>query len=112
MSPNEQKITSGRPAMATALSMISMGVTHTGQPGPWISVISRGSISSSPKRMIACVWPPQISMMFHGRVVAARMAAASRRTASALRYSSRYFKGAGVRGQGFRDQRTLADCVG
>jgi hypothetical protein len=34
MSPNEQKITSGRAAMATALSMISMGVTHTGQPGP------------------------------------------------------------------------------
>ena len=93
MSPNEQKITSGRAAMATARSMISMGVTHTGQPGPWIRVISRGSISSSAKRMMAWVWPPQISMMFHGRVTAARMAAASRLTPSALRYSSRYFMG-------------------
>ncbi len=26
--------------MAIALSSISIGVTHTGQPGPWISVIS------------------------------------------------------------------------
>ena len=41
--------------------------------------------------MMAWVWPPQISMMFHGRVTAARMAAASRLTPSALRYSSRYF---------------------
>ena len=46
MSPNEQKITSGRDGDGDALSMISIGVTHTGQPGPWISVISRGSISS------------------------------------------------------------------
>ena len=74
--------------MATALSMISIGVTHTGQPGPWISVISRGSISSSAKRMIACVCPPQISMMFHGRVVCRRIASASRRTCRASRYSS------------------------
>jgi len=36
MSPNEQKMTSGRAAMARALSMTSSGVTHTGQPGPWI----------------------------------------------------------------------------
>ena len=48
ISPNEQKITSGRPAMAIALSIISSGVTHTGQPGPWINVISSGSISSIP----------------------------------------------------------------
>ena len=34
MSPNEQKITSGRAAMSSAFSMISSGVTHTGQPGP------------------------------------------------------------------------------
>ena len=102
MSPNEQKITSGRAAMATALSMISIGVTHTGQPGPWISVISGGSISSSAKRTMACVCPPQISMMFHGRVVAARMAAASRRAASASRYSSTIFHGTvRDRGQGF-----------
>ena len=41
MSPKEQKMTSGRAAIASALSMISSGVTHTGQPGPWISSISR-----------------------------------------------------------------------
>ncbi len=35
MSPNEQKITSGRAAMASAWSIISSGVTQTGQPGPW-----------------------------------------------------------------------------
>ena len=34
MSPNEQKITSGRAAMASAWSISSSGVTHTGQPGP------------------------------------------------------------------------------
>ena len=34
MSPNEQKITSGRPAISSALSMISSGVTQTGHPGP------------------------------------------------------------------------------
>ena len=34
MSPKEQKIASGRLAMATALSISSIGVTQTGQPGP------------------------------------------------------------------------------
>ena len=34
MSPKEQKITSEFRAMAWALSIISNGVTHTGQPGP------------------------------------------------------------------------------
>ena len=34
MSPKEQKITSGRRAMACALSIISSEVTQTGQPGP------------------------------------------------------------------------------
>ena len=42
MSPKEQKITSGRCAMATALSINSIGVTQTGQPGPCTRVISRG----------------------------------------------------------------------
>ena len=52
--------------MASALSIISSGVTQTGQPGPWIISISRGSIWSMPFRMIECVWPPQTSMMFQG----------------------------------------------
>lgn len=34
MSPKEQKITSGREAISSALSITSSGVTHTGQPGP------------------------------------------------------------------------------
>ena len=41
MSPNEQKITPGCAAMASALSISSSGVTHTGQPGPW-TISSRG----------------------------------------------------------------------
>jgi hypothetical protein len=34
MSPNEVKMTSGRAAISSALSIISSGVTQTGQPGP------------------------------------------------------------------------------
>jgi hypothetical protein len=34
MSPNEQKMTPGWAAIASALSIISSGVTQTGQPGP------------------------------------------------------------------------------
>jgi hypothetical protein len=37
-------------------------------------------------------------------VVAARIAAANRATASALRYSSMYFTGVRVQGSGVRDQ--------
>ncbi len=37
MSPKEQKITSGREAISSALSITSSGVTQTGQPGPWIN---------------------------------------------------------------------------
>jgi hypothetical protein len=44
MSPKEQKMTLSRAAIASALSMISSGVTQTGHPGPWI--ISRPSGSS------------------------------------------------------------------
>src|SRR3954449_2957966 len=89
MSPNEQKITSGRAATATARSINSNGVTHTGQPGPWTSVTSGGNSSSIPWRTIECVCPPQTSMSTHGRVTAARIAASSRWTAAGSRYSSR-----------------------
>ena len=71
MSPNEQKITSGRDAISSALSMISSGVTHTGQPGPWIISISSGSSWSMPCRMIECVCPPQTSMIAQRRLVVA-----------------------------------------
>ena len=78
MSPKEQKITSGRAAISSALSMISRGVTHTGQPGPWIISISSGSSWSMPCRMIECVWPPHTSMIAHGRVVASWIRSSSR----------------------------------
>ena len=68
MSPNEVKITSGRPAMAIALSISSTGVTHTGQPGPWTRVIASGSRRSMPALISVWVWPPQISISVHGRV--------------------------------------------
>jgi hypothetical protein len=48
MSPNDVKITPGRDAMAWARSIVSSGVTHTGQPGPCTSSISGGSMRSSP----------------------------------------------------------------
>jgi len=73
MSPKEQKRTSGREAMAMALSISSRGVTQTGQPGPWTSVSDFGSSSSTPNLMMAWVWPPQISMMVHGRVASREM---------------------------------------
>src|SRR5215471_11895842 len=91
MSPNEQKIASGRFAIATALSINSMGVTQTGHPGPWTSVISFGNKSSSPLLTIVWVCPLQISMTVHGRVTFWRIAAASCSAAFWSRYSLRNF---------------------
>ena len=88
MSPNEVRITSGRRAMAIALSISSSGVTHTGQPGPCTSVISGGSIRSIPDLISVCVCPPQISMIIHGRVTVRSMAASSLRASASFRYSS------------------------
>jgi hypothetical protein len=68
MSPYEQKITSRREAIAIARSIASMGVTHTGHPGPCSSVTPAGRRSSTPKRAIAWVWPPHTSITAHGRV--------------------------------------------
>ena len=76
MSPNEQKMTPGRAAISSALSISSSGVTQTGQPGPCTSVTSGGSSSSTPNLTMACVCPPQTSMSVHGRVVMRRIARA------------------------------------
>ncbi len=73
MSPNEQRMTPGRSASSTAWSMSSTGVTQTGQPGPWTSVMPGGSSSSRPNFTIAWVWPPQISITVQGRVAARAM---------------------------------------
>jgi hypothetical protein len=91
MSPNEQKMTPGSAAMARALSMISSGVTQTGQPGPWIISTPSGRSWSMPCRMIEWVCPPQTSIIAHGRVVAAWISSSSRRARSGLLNSSRYF---------------------
>src|SRR5438270_2982948 len=91
ISPNEQKITSGRLEIATALSMSSIGVTQTGHPGPCTSVISLGSRSSRPLFTMVWVWPPQISMIVHGRVTFCRIVAASFSAALGSRYSLRNF---------------------
>ncbi len=48
MSPNEQKTTPGRAAISSALSIVSSGVTQTGQPGPWIISMASGSSWSMP----------------------------------------------------------------
>jgi hypothetical protein len=87
MSPYEVKITSGREAIVKALSTNSSEVTHTGQPGPCTSSISWGSSWSRPWRTMACVWPPQISMITQGRVTVRRISASTPRTSSASRYS-------------------------
>ena len=91
MSPNEQKITSGRDAISSALSMTSSGVTQTGQPGPWIISIVSGSSWSMPCRMIEWVWPPHTSMIDQRWLVAALIWSMSLRASSGSLNSSRYF---------------------
>ena len=91
MSPKEQKMTSGLAAIASARSMVSSGVTHTGHPGPWIISTSSGSNWSIPLRTIVWVCPPHTSMSAHGRVTVAAMSSSSRRASSGSPNSSRYF---------------------
>ena len=91
MSPNEQKITSGRSAMASALSIMSSGVTQTGHPGPWTISMSSGRRRSIPLRMIEWVWPPQTSMRTQCLVVMTAISSRSRLARSGSRNSSRYF---------------------
>ena len=71
--------------------MTSSGVTHTGQPGPWIISIPDGSSWSMPWRMIEWVWPPHTSMIAHGRVVTAWIRSSSRAARAGSANSSRYF---------------------
>src|SRR5215469_10539724 len=63
MSPNEQKVTPGRVAMAWARSIISSDVTQTGQPGPWTSSTSGGRTRSMPYLTMVCVWPPHLQLV-------------------------------------------------
>src|SRR4051794_23886038 len=91
ISPKEQKITSERRAMAWARSMVSSGVTQTGQPGPCASSISPGSRRSSPYFTMEWVWPPQTSMRTQGRETVRQISSSSLRASAASRYSSRCF---------------------
>src|SRR5512140_3143087 len=100
MSPNDVKIVFGRRATSMARSIISSGVTQTGQPGPWTRVTISGSIWSIPDRSSVCVWPPQISMTAHGRVTVLRIARIIACAPASSRYSSTYFIAATVAGSG------------
>ncbi len=77
--------------MATALSISSSGVTHTGQPGPCTSVTSSGSMASMPDLISVWVWPPQISMIVQGRVTSSWIACRNFWASVSLRYSSTNF---------------------
>jgi hypothetical protein len=48
MSPKQVKITPSRCAIAMPSSTRPIGITHTGQPGPWTSSTLSGSRSSIP----------------------------------------------------------------
>src|SRR5512134_480683 len=88
MSPKEQNVTSGRPATAIARSIISRGVTQTGQPGPWTRRTLSGSSSSRPNLRMEWVCPPQTSINVQGRVAVPRIRRESASTATGSRYSS------------------------
>ena len=90
MSPNEQKMTSGRAAIASARSIVSRGVTQTGQPGPWMSSTPSGSSWSMPLRMMVCVCPPHTSMIAQGCETVWRISSSNRAASSGSEYSSRY----------------------
>jgi len=81
-------MTSGREAMATARSIITRGVTQTGQPGPWIRLTRDGSSWSRPNFRIEWVWPPQTSIRVHGWVAAAWIRRATVWMVAGSRYSS------------------------
>ncbi len=77
MSPNEHRIASGCFAIAMASSMRASGVTQTGQPGPCTSSTTPSSTWSMPWRISVWVWPPQTSMIVHGRVAVCGMPSTS-----------------------------------
>src|ERR1017187_3967725 len=105
MSPNEQKMTSGRRAIACARSIISRGVTHTGHPGPCTSSTPSGRSWSSPFLTMEWVWPPQTSISTQGRVWMRRISATILAATSPSRYSSRYLIAVAPLGRRDQDRR-------
>ena len=91
MSPNDVKMTSSLEAMAMDLSIISKGVTQTGQPGPCTIRTFSGSISSIPYLRIVCVCPPHTSIIVHDFLVISCILFISILAVFGSRYSSTYF---------------------
>ena len=69
MSASVQKITLSMLASLQASSMRLFGITHTGQPGPWMKFICSPTKLGSANFIMLCVWPPQISMIFRDFVL-------------------------------------------
>src|SRR5450759_269872 len=88
MSPKVVIVTPGWRAISMAVSMSRLAVTHTGQPGPEISVTFLGITSRSPFRAMATVWVPHTSMIFMGTVAASLIFSMSRRASSGSRYTA------------------------
>src|SRR5262249_42247677 len=97
MSPKEQKITSGREAMAWALSIISSEVTQTGQPGPCTSSTCSGMRRSIPCFTMLWVCPPHTSISAHGFVTVRWIWSRRVRATRPSRYSSRNFMASALR---------------
>ena len=57
-------------ASAMASSISGQSVTHTGQPGPMITVSCSGKVARSPNRAMACSWLPQTCITETGRPIA------------------------------------------
>src|SRR3989304_839130 len=102
MSPKEQNITSDCEAIYTALSSISMGVTHTGHPGPCISVILLGRSVSMPNFIMLWVWPPQTSIIVQSLCKMSVIALMYVRTGSEPLHSSTYFTALSLSGYRMR----------
>ena len=66
MSPKETRTTPGSVPRARKASRSDWSVTHTGQPGPEMSVTPGGKRDLRPKRAAAMVWVPQTSMTVAG----------------------------------------------
>ena len=87
ISARVQRITPGIWASFIASSMRLLGITQTGQPGPWTKFICSPTSCGRPNFMIECVCPPQISMIFSGFTLSFFMSFESAKISSLSRKS-------------------------
>ena len=80
-----------RPSIAAGLLNDLVALSRRFGEDPDFARGGGGNSSVKPYRIKAWVCPPQISMIVQGRMANRPIACASLRTASASRYSSRYF---------------------